>query len=74
MSASSSLIHSSAGRLRQRAWTPGPASVMSITELDPSLHTRVRSLVADAFSVQRVERLRPRIQQIAGAMLDDLAC
>ncbi|MGH8906898.1 MAG: cytochrome P450 [Egibacteraceae bacterium] len=50
----------------------GPASVMSVTEMDPPLHTRVRGLAADAFSVQGVERLRPRIQQVVNTLLDGL--
>jgi cytochrome P450 len=51
---------------------PGPASVMSVTEMDPPLHTRVRSLIGDAFGMQSVERLRPRIQQMANILLDGL--
>jgi cytochrome P450 len=41
--------------------------------LDPPDHTRVRRLVATAFAPRRVEALRPRVQQIAGELLDEIA-
>jgi cytochrome P450 len=37
---------------------------------DPPDHTRLRALVHKAFSPHLVERLRPRIQQIADELLD----
>jgi cytochrome P450 len=37
---------------------------------DPPDHSRIRSLVAKAFTVRRVDRLRSRVQEIAGALLD----
>jgi len=40
---------------------------------DPPRHTRLRSLVSKAFSAHRVERLRPRIEQVADECLDGLA-
>jgi cytochrome P450 len=40
---------------------------------DPPDHTRQRKLVARAFTTRRVERLRPRIEQIADDLLADLA-
>jgi cytochrome P450 len=39
---------------------------------DPPLHTRLRSLVAQAFTLRRVEALRPRITAIAHELLDRL--
>ncbi|MFI9246171.1 cytochrome P450 [Streptomyces sp. NPDC053086] len=39
---------------------------------DPPQHTRLRSLVARAFTMRRVEQLRPRIQQITDGLLDDM--
>nr|WP_106980418.1 cytochrome P450 [Streptomyces varsoviensis] len=39
---------------------------------DPPTHTRMRRLVLDAFSARRAEALRPRIQEIADALLDEL--
>jgi cytochrome P450 len=37
---------------------------------DPPRHTRLRALVARAFTMRRVEELRPRVQQITGELLD----
>ncbi|MFJ4785244.1 cytochrome P450 [Streptomyces sp. NPDC088794] len=37
---------------------------------DPPQHTRLRSLVSRAFTMRRVEELRPRIQQITDELLD----
>lgn len=39
---------------------------------DPPVHTRLRSLVAQAFTARRVESLRPRIIAIAQRLLDEL--
>ncbi len=41
--------------------------------LDPPDHTRLRGLVAKAFTPRRVEALRPRVQQIADELLDGIA-
>ncbi|MBK1786231.1 cytochrome P450 family protein [Prauserella cavernicola] len=40
---------------------------------DPPDHTRLRRLVTKAFTAGTVARLRPRIEQIADELLDDLA-
>ncbi|MFE2039793.1 cytochrome P450 [Streptomyces sp. NPDC059477] len=37
---------------------------------DPPQHTRLRSLVSRAFTMRRVERLRPRVQEITDQLLD----
>jgi cytochrome P450 len=39
---------------------------------DPPQHTRLRALVTRAFTMRRVERLRPRIQQITDDLLDEM--
>ena len=39
---------------------------------DPPDHTRLRRLVSKEFTFRRVERLKPRIQQITGELLDAL--
>ncbi len=41
--------------------------------LDPPDHTRIRSLVSKAFTPRTVERLRPRIAEIARGIVDDAA-
>ena len=38
--------------------------------LDPPNHTRLRALASAAFTVRRVERLRPHIQEIMDSLLD----
>ncbi|MGH9066756.1 MAG: cytochrome P450 family protein, partial [Acidimicrobiales bacterium] len=40
---------------------------------DPPDHTRLRRLVSQAFTPRRIETLRPRIEEIAGSLLDGLA-
>ncbi|MET8626436.1 cytochrome P450 [Kitasatospora sp. NPDC004669] len=39
---------------------------------DPPDHTRLRRTVAPAYSVRRMERLRPRVEEIVEECLDDL--
>ncbi|MFI6763686.1 cytochrome P450 [Micromonospora sp. NPDC050417] len=41
-----------------------------ILGMDPPEHSRLRTLVAKAFTARRVERLRPRTQQIADELID----
>lgn len=41
-------------------------------ENEPPEHTRLRRLVAGAFGRGHVERMRPRIEELASAMVDDL--
>lgn len=45
----------------------------SITGMDAPQHTRLRGLVSKAFTVRRVERLRPRAQQIVDGLLEEMA-
>jgi cytochrome P450 len=45
----------------------------SILGSDPPDHTRLRKLVSRTFTVRRVTELRPRVEQIAAGLLDDLA-
>ncbi|GHE01063.1 cytochrome P450 family protein [Streptomyces alanosinicus] len=40
--------------------------------VDPPHHTRLRALVTRAFTMRRVERLRPRVQQITDDLLDEM--
>lgn len=39
---------------------------------DPPRHTRLRALVSQAFTARRIEGLRPRVEQLAGQLLDRL--
>jgi cytochrome P450 len=52
---------------------PGPAFARHMLVVDPPDHTRLRRLVAAAFSLRRIEALRPRIQEIADDLLDAVA-
>src|SRR6476660_10293631 len=52
---------------------PGPAFARHMLVVDPPDHTRLRRLVAAAFSLRRIEALRPRIQDIVDDLLDAVA-
>jgi len=52
---------------------PGPAFARHMLVVDPPDHTRLRRLVASAFSVRRIEGLRPHVQSIVDGLLDDIA-
>ncbi|WP_433687856.1 cytochrome P450 [Micromonospora carbonacea] len=43
-----------------------------ILSMDPPDHTRLRRLVARAFTARRVEELRPRTRQVADELVDNL--
>ena len=59
--------------MQQKAVIPESARSVSMLNLDPPAHTRVRSLVSMAFTNSAVERLRPRVQAIADRLLDEVA-
>ncbi|WP_017594585.1 cytochrome P450 family protein [Nocardiopsis potens] len=44
----------------------------SILDMDAPDHTRIRKLVSRAFTVKRVNALRPRVEEITDALLDAL--
>ena len=52
---------------------PGPAFARHMLSVDPPDHTRLRRLVAAAFSPRRIEGLRPRVQAIVDDLLDHIA-
>ena len=52
---------------------PGPEFARHMLVVDPPDHTRLRRLVAAAFSVRRVEALQPAVQRIVDCLLDDIA-
>ncbi|MFI9625051.1 cytochrome P450 [Streptomyces sp. NPDC052042] len=43
-----------------------------ILSMDPPDHTRLRSLVAKAFTVRQVEKLRPQVRQLTSELLDGM--
>lgn len=45
----------------------------SINGMDPPGHTRLRKLVASAFTARRVEALRPRVTSIVNQLIDTMA-
>jgi len=55
----------------QRADAQG-AMIPMMLLMDPPGHTRLRKLVSRSFTLRRMEDLRPRIEQIADDLLDDL--
>jgi cytochrome P450 len=52
---------------------PGPAFARHMLVVDPPDHTRLRRLVASAFSLRRVEALQPHVQRIVDDLLDGIA-
>src|SRR6266481_1076039 len=65
---------------RARAVAPGRAqqgfemsAAGSINGMDPPGHTRLRKLVASAFTARRVEGLRPRVASIVTQLIDAMA-
>ncbi|MFE5089855.1 cytochrome P450 [Streptomyces sp. NPDC056638] len=43
-----------------------------ILSMDPPDHTRLRSLVAKAFTVRQIEKLRPQVRELTAGLLDDM--
>ncbi|AIA01963.1 cytochrome P450 [Streptomyces noursei] len=43
-----------------------------ILSMDPPDHTRLRTLVAKAFTVRQVEKLRPQVKELTRELLDEL--
>ncbi len=65
-----------AGKLQPEGWTPDPVfGYLSVHLLntDPPDHTRLRKLVAKAFTARRVAGLRPRVVEITNSLLDAMA-
>lgn len=55
-------------------WLPGPLRALSrnMLDVDEPDHRRLRTLVQKAFTPRVVEELRPRIESIAGELLDGI--
>lgn len=52
---------------------PEPPPSGSVLTMDPPEHTRLRKLVAKAFTARRVEALRSHVREIVDGLLDELA-
>src|SRR6185437_9903847 len=67
------------GRLWAPRWPSEPMPffelihVHSLLESEPPTHTRLRRLVAGAFARGHVERLRPRIAELADRLADNVS-
>ena len=55
------------------AGLPGPEFARHMLVVDPPDHTRLRKLVAAAFTPRRIEQLRDRVQSIVDDLLDQVA-
>jgi cytochrome P450 len=53
--------------------TPLPLRPGNLLTMDPPDHTRIRRVVAKAFTMRQVERLRGRIRDVADEQLDEMA-
>jgi nocardicin N-oxygenase len=51
---------------------PEPPPSGSVLTMDPPEHTRLRKLVAKAFTARRIEALRPHVQQVVDSLLDEM--
>ena len=60
---------------RKLPWTPPMFRPLerNMLDLDPPDHTRLRSLVHKAFTPQVVDRMKTRVQRLAGELLDCVA-
>lgn len=70
------LRKSPAAQLATMQWLPqdlANAIGMHMLNADPPDHTRLRRLVSAAFTVRRIQALRPRIERIADDLLDAMA-
>lgn len=63
-----------AGKDTPRAGPVNPAKVPgNLLAMDPPEHTRLRRVVARAFTARTIEQIRPRVQAIADALLQALS-
>lgn len=53
-------------------FTLPPALDANLLNMDPPQHTRIRSLVSQAFTPRRVEEMRPGVQRLADRLVDTL--
>lgn len=60
-------------RIEPAFWGPDAERMFSFVAMDPPKHTRVRGLVASAFTQRRIQALEPRIREIVRSYLEPLA-
>jgi cytochrome P450 len=65
-------IHRWPGGARQRPSEAAGRVHAHLLNSDPPVHTRLRRLVWKAFTPRRVARLRPRTEEIAAGLLDEM--
>lgn len=66
-------VHHWPGGRRPRASEAADSVHAHMLNSDPPVHTRLRGLTRQAFTPRRVAQLRPRAQEIAGGLLDEMA-
>ncbi|MFI9552110.1 cytochrome P450 [Nonomuraea endophytica] len=66
-------VEAALARHGARPMISGQWLTQSMINCDPPDHTRLRRLAAKAFSPKAIDALRPRIAEITGSLLDDLA-
>jgi cytochrome P450 len=59
-------------RIEPAFWRPDAERFFSFVAMDPPKHTRMRGLVARAFTQRRIQELEPRIREIARSCLEPL--
>jgi cytochrome P450 len=57
----------------RRAQQAGETFNRTLIRMDPPEHTRYRRMMSPEFMISRIEAMRPRIQEIADGLLDELA-
>ena len=64
----------SADQLKKQPWAPKIFTPLfsNMLDSDPPQHTRLRALVQKAFTPQRVDQMRARIQSLADELLDSI--
>jgi cytochrome P450 len=65
-----------ASKLTEPGWSPDPVTgylSRHLLNADPPDHTRLRRLVSKGFTARRVAGLRPRVEAITSALLDEMA-
>ncbi|NUR92141.1 MAG: cytochrome P450 [Nonomuraea sp.] len=66
-------VHNAPEQVRQMMLRDDPVLGDNMLMSDPPDHTRLRRVIAKAFTPRRVEELRPRVQQITTELVDAMA-